>query len=135
MTQEELVKLAFEARENAYTPYSHFKVGAIVLCKDGRTFAGANIENASYGATNCAERSAIFSAYSNGIRKDDIEAMAIVAIDKKIAAPCGICRQVLCELLNPDTPIYLSNGQETVVKTIEELLPMSFTMEDLEDLM
>ena len=135
MTQEELVRLAFEARENAYVPYSKFKVGAVVYCKDGRIFKGANIENASYGATNCAERRAIFSAYSNGVRKDDIEAMAIVAEDKKIAAPCGICRQVLCELLNHDTPIYLSNGEETVVKTIGELLPMSFTMEDLEDVM
>lgn len=131
MSHEELLELAWKARENAYTPYSHFNVGACVLCKDGKTFMGANIENASYGATNCAERSAIFATYSNGYRKDDIEAIAIVAVDRFIAAPCGICRQVLCELLNHDTPIILSNGEETVVKTIDELLPMSFTGEDL----
>lgn len=135
MEQKELVELAFKARENAYAPYSRFKVGAALLCRDGRVFNGANIENASYGATSCAERNAVFAAYSNGVRKEDIEAIAIVAVDKKIAAPCGICRQVLCELLNHDTPIIMSNGEETVVKTIDELLPMSFTMEDLEDLM
>ena len=133
--KNKLLDMALVARSVSYAPYSKFKVGAVVYCRDGRTFKGANIENASYGATNCAERSAIFSAYSNGVRKDDIEAMAIVAEDRKIAAPCGICRQVLCELLNHDTPIYLSNGEQTVVKTIDELLPMSFTMEDLEDVM
>ena len=133
MTQEQLVKLAFEARENSYSPYSKFKVGACVLCKDGKYFFGANIENASYGATNCAERSAIFATYSNGYRKDDIEAIAIVADDKQLAAPCGICRQVLVELINRDTPIILSNGERTEVKYIDELLPMSFTSDHLED--
>ena len=132
MSNEELIKEAFKAMENAYAPYSNFKVGACVLCKDGRYFFGANIENASFGATNCAERSAIFAAYSNGYRKEDIETIAIVAVDKLICAPCGICRQVLCELINHDTPIILSNGIETVVKTIDELLPMSFSSEDLQ---
>lgn len=132
MTHEELVKEAFKAMDNAYAPYSNYHVGACVLCKDGRTFYGANIENASYGATNCGERSAVFAAYSYGYRKDDIEALAIVSDGKKLGAPCGICRQVLSELLNQDTPIILSNGTETVEKTIAQLLPMQFGMDDLE---
>ncbi|MBQ6479266.1 MAG: cytidine deaminase [Erysipelotrichaceae bacterium] len=132
MTHEELVKEAFIAMNNAYAPYSHYHVGACVLCKDGKTFYGANIENASYGATNCGERSAVFGAYSYGYRKDDIEAIAIVSDGKRIGTPCGICRQVLSELLNQDTPIILSNGKETVEKTIAELLPMQFGTDDLE---
>ena len=131
MEQQELIKLAFTAAENAYAPYSNYKVGACISCKDGNHFLGANIENASFGATNCAERSAVFAAYSYGYRKDDIEALCIVSYGKKLAAPCGICRQVLCELLNHDTPIILSNGTETKVTNIDELLPMQFNEEDL----
>lgn len=131
MSHEELIKEAFKALKNAYAPYSKYHVGACVLCKDGKTFYGANIENASYGATNCGERSAIFAAYSNGYRKDDIEAIAIVTDGKRLGTPCGICRQVLSELLNQDTPIILSNGNETNVKTIKELLPEQFGKDDL----
>lgn len=131
MTKEELIAEAFKAMKNSYAPYSGFHVGAALACKDGRVFYGANIENASYGATNCAERSAVFSAYSNGIRKDDIEALAIVADGATVATPCGICRQVLSELLKSDTPIYMSNGKETVVSCMKELLPSAFSMEDL----
>ena len=132
MTHEELVKEAFKAMDNAYAPYSNYHVGACVLCRDGRTFYGANIENASYGATNCGERSAVFAAYSYGYRRDDIEAIAIVSDGKRIGTPCGICRQVLSELLNQDTPIILSNGIDTVETTIAELLPMQFGTDDLE---
>lgn len=131
MKQEDLLKHAFKAMDNAYAPYSNYHVGACVVTKDGHTFLGANIENASYGATNCGERSAIFSAYSNGYRKEDIEAIAIVTDGDILAGPCGICRQVLSELLEDETPIVLSNGKETEVKTINELLPMRFTSEDL----
>ena len=131
MTKDELVKLAFEALKDSYCVYSKFPVGAAVLCKDGTTFKGVNIENASYGLTNCAERSAVFAAYSNGYRRDDIEALAIVSNGKRISAPCGACRQVLNELLGKDTPIYLSNGKEEVTKTMRELLPMSFDEEDV----
>ena len=112
MTKNELVALAFEALKDSYCVYSNFPVGACVLCKDGKTFKGVNIENASYGLTNCAERSAVFAAYSNGYRREDIEALAIVSNGKRISAPCGACRQVLNELLGKDTPIYLSNGKE-----------------------
>ncbi len=131
MNHEELLKLAFKAMDNAYAPYSNYHVGACVLTKDGHHFIGANIENASYGATNCGERSAIFAAYSHGYRKADIEAIAIVTDGHRIGAPCGICRQVLSELISEDTPILLSNGKETLTKTIVDLLPMRFTQEDL----
>ena len=131
MMYKELLDEAFLAMEDAYAPYSKYKVGACVLCKDGRTFRGVNIENASYGATNCGERTAVFAAYAYGYRKDDIEALAIVTNGHRVGAPCGICRQVLSELLNQDTPIILSNGKETITTTINELLPFQFSGEDL----
>ena len=131
MSNEELIGKAFEAMNNAYAPYSNYHVGACVLCKDGNTFLGANIENASYGGTNCGERSAIFAAYSNGYRKQDIEAIAIVSDGNRLGTPCGICRQVLSELLEPGTPIVLSNGKETRVTNIHKLLPDNFGVEDL----
>lgn len=129
--KKQLIEQAFIAMNNAYAIYSDYHVGACVLLKDGTTFLGANIENASFGATNCAERSAIYSAYSHGYRKEDIQALAIVSDGHRIAAPCGICRQVLSELIGQDTPIYLSNGKEELVTTIAELLPMQFNVEDV----
>lgn len=126
-----IVEMAFVARKNAYAPYSNFKVGACVMTKDGKFFGGANIENASYGLTNCAERSACFAAYSAGYRKEDIEMLAVVTDAEKLTTPCGACRQVLSELLCEDTPIVLSNKKETVVTNIKELLPSMFGAEDL----
>lgn len=131
MTREELIEEAFKAMENSYAPYSNFHVGAAVLTKDGKVFWGANIENASFGATNCGERSAIFAAYSNGYRKDMIEALAIVSDGDRIAAPCGICRQVLSELITGDTPIYLSNRKDEMDTCMNDLLPFRFTTEDV----
>lgn len=131
MTKEELIKEAFKAMNNAYAPYSNYHVGACVLCKDGKTFYGANIENAAYPSGVCGERSAIFAAYSNGYRKEDIEALAIVSDGDRIGTPCGMCRQVLSELLMQDTPIYLSNGKEEVDMTIAKLLPYQFGADDL----
>ncbi|MBR3363413.1 MAG: cytidine deaminase [Solobacterium sp.] len=131
LSREELIQEAFKAMENAYAPYSNYHVGAAVLTVDGKVFWGANIENASYGATNCAERSAVFAAYSNGYHKDKIKALAIVSDGDRIAAPCGICRQVLCELLDHHTPIYLSNGRDEKDTDIDELLPMQFSGEDV----
>ena len=128
---EDLLERAFKAMENAYAPYSNYHVGACVVTKDNKYFIGANIENASYGLTNCAERNAIFQAYSNGQRKNDIKAIAIVSDGKTLATPCGACRQVLVELLEKDTPIVLSNHKIERITNIQELLPMSFTDEDL----
>lgn len=131
--KEKLLQKAFKAMENAYTPYSHYNVGASILTKDGEITIGANIENASYGATNCGERSAIFACYSKGYRKEDIEGLAIVTDGSILAGPCGICRQVLSELLDEKTPIFLSNGKEEKTTNMKELLPMSFGRKDLDD--
>lgn len=130
MEYQKLLDEAFKAMKNAYAPYSNYHVGSAVLCND-EIIIGANIENASFGATNCGERTAIFSAYAKGYRKDDIKAIAIVTDGKTLAAPCGICRQVLVELLNGDTPIILSNGLKTEITDINKLLPMQFKKEDL----
>lgn len=126
-----LVEKAFEALENAYAPYSHYQVGACILLTNGETILGANIENASFGGTSCAERNAIFATYSQGYRKDEIEAIAIVSHGQYLAGPCGICRQVLSELLNQDTPIILDNRQERMVTNIDQLLPLQFGSKDI----
>lgn len=131
MEYQELIDLAFKASENAYCEYSHFKVGAIVVTKDGKNIPGCNIENAAYGSTMCAERNAVYSAYCQGYRKDDIELVVIVADCSPIASPCGACRQVLSELLNPNTPIVLANKETSAVYTISELMPLMFIGESL----
>lgn len=129
---EKVLSEAFKAMENAYAPYSNYHVGACVETKNGDYIWGANIENASFGLTNCGERSAIFAAYSKGYRKEDIKTLAIVTSGKRIGAPCGACRQVLSELIGNETPIVLSNGKETVVTNMAELLPFQFNSEDLD---
>ena len=127
----ELLKNAYEAMDNAYAPYSNFHVGACVKTKDGKYHKGANVENASYGLTNCAERSALFHVFSLGYRQDDIESIAIVGQGNTLITPCGACRQVLVELLKRDTPIVLVTGEKVLVTNIEELMPMAFTSDDL----
>lgn len=131
MKKKELIEHAFRALENAYAPYSNYHVGACVLCDDGTYFYGANIENASYPAGNCGERSAVFAAYSQGFHKDRIKALAIVTDGNTIGWPCGICRQVLTELLDRDTPIYLANRHEDMDIRVADLLPHPFGPEDL----
>ena len=127
MTELEIQKLmdcAIKARENAYSPYSHFAVGAALLCEDGTLFEGCNIENASYGLTNCAERTAIFKAVSEGHIK--FKALAVVADTEGPCAPCGACRQVMAEFKIP--LIIMGNLMGNVkIVTIEELLPFSFS--------
>ena len=122
---------AMNAIDNAYAPYSDFKVGACVELTDGQYITGSNVENASYGLSNCAERSAIFAAYSRGYRKEDIKAMAIATHAEKLTMPCGACRQVLSELLLPDTPILIANDKEEKILTMRELLPYCFGEDDL----
>lgn len=130
MDIKELVKLAIEAREKAYVPYSKFKVGAAIEMEDGGVFTGCNIENASYGATNCAERTAIFKAVSEG--HTIMKKIAIVGDMSTYTAPCGICRQVIAEFAAKDIEIVLiKNQDEYIVKTLEEILPGAFTKEDL----
>ena len=122
VTDEELIALAHQAMKNAYTPYSKFNVGACLLSKDGRTFTGCNIENASYGGTNCAERTALFKAISEGAREFTIIA---IATEKALAWPCGICRQVLNEFA-PDLRIITVCGEQRGEKTLPQLLPLAF---------
>ena len=126
---EELVKRALEARLKAYSPYSDFCVGAALLCGDGEIFEGANIENSSYGATNCAERTALFTAVYAG--KRDFKAIAIVGAKRgcevdEFCQPCGICRQALAEFMDADAEIILFDGENIKVKTMAEMLPESF---------
>ncbi|WP_027625047.1 cytidine deaminase [Clostridium lundense] len=131
MDCEELIKMALSAREKAYVPYSKFKVGAAILTGNDKLYTGCNIENASYGATNCAERTAIFKAVSEGETK--IKAIAVVGSPDDLTAPCGICRQVISEFATEDTKIIIGkNENEYVVKTLEEILPAAFTKKDLQ---
>ncbi len=127
-----LVKKAFEAQKLSYSPYSHFAVGAAVLTKDNKIILGANIENAAYGVAMCGERNAIYATYCQGYKKEDIAAIAITANCTPLASPCGACRQVISELVNPGTPIILANDKGDIKETTpEELLPFAFTKESL----
>lgn len=134
---ENLVEMALEARRLSYAPYSKFRVGAALLGTNGIVYMGCNVENASYSATNCAERTAIFSAVAEG--QKEFEAIAIVggpaeASELEFCAPCGVCRQVLREFCNPETfeVILAKSRDDYKVYTLEELLPMSFGPENLE---
>ena len=129
MTDRELFQLAARALDNAYAPYSHFQVGACLLSKDGRTFSGCNIENASYGAALCAERCAVSGAVSQGVR--EFEAIA-VAGRESFAWPCGICRQTLNEFA-PELKVICGNAStgEYTVATLPQLLPRAFGPKDL----
>lgn len=136
MDEKQLMEQAYKAREHAYAPYSGFQVGAALLAKSGKIYQGCNIENASYGAANCAERTAVFKAVSEG--ETDFEAIAIVggkegAHTGDMCAPCGICRQVLREFCFPDTfRVVLENGKgECKAYLLKELLPLSFGPENL----
>lgn len=130
MTDRELVREAIEAKKNAYVPYSNFPVGAALLTKEGKVYRGCNIECASYGGTNCAERTAIFKAVSEGDR--NIEAIAVVSDLDDYTYPCGICRQVIVEYGRDIKLIIGKSEEEFKVYTINDLLPNSFTPEDLE---
>ncbi len=122
VSDEELICKAKEAMQYSYSPYSKFKVGACILTADGRTFTGCNIENASYGATNCAERTAVFKAISEGAR--DFVTIAIAA-EKAMPWPCAICRQVLNEFA-PSIRVLVACGDERDEATLSELLPHAF---------
>ena len=131
-----LIRAAFAARENAYVPYSHFAVGAALLAKNGRMYTGCNIECATYTPTNCAERTALFKAVSEGVR--EFEAIAVVGAkvgapdDALVTSPCGVCRQVLREFAPNIEIICLNGAGEERTFTLEELLPHSFGPEYLQ---
>ena len=131
MTNEELLSHALKARENSYSPYSHFPVGAALLCKDGEIYYGTNIENASYPNGICAERSAIHNAINHGKRSEDFVALALIADTSVPCTPCGACRQVISEHLPAKTPIIMGNLKGDIqISTPEELLPFAFVLED-----
>ena len=136
MNYDDLIKTAKEMTKMSYVPYSHFHVGAALLDKNGKVWTGCNIENAAYGPSNCAERTAVFKAVSEGVR--DFEAIAVVGGPENekgnpqiqdFCPPCGVCRQVLSEFCDRDFKIILANGKgEQKVFTLAELLPESFSL-------
>ena len=132
MNKEELVKMAYEAQKLSYSPYSNFQVGAALLAASGKVYTGCNIENAAFSPTNCAERTAFFKAISEG--EKEFTAIAVVGNKKdalpeewEFCTPCGVCRQVMLEFVNPETfLIYSGKGEEVKTFTLKDLLPESF---------
>ena len=126
MATTELIDLAIETSKKAYVPYSHFPIGAVLVAKNGQIFTGVNIENASFGLTNCGERTAIFKAVSEGVT--DFEELIVYGETEKPVSPCGACRQVMAEFFSKDLKVTLvAKDKSTVVMTVKELLPYSFT--------
>ena len=125
-----MIRMAQDAKDRAYVPYSKFHVGACLKAASGAYYLGCNIENAAYGPTNCAERTAMFKAVYEGERKFD--ALAVIWDGDTYSVPCGVCRQVLAEFCDGDMPVICANNRgEYQIKTLEELLPYAFTKEDL----
>lgn len=133
MTNRELMELAAEARKKSYSPYSGFRVGAALVGKSGKVYTGCNVENAAYTPTNCAERTAVFKAVSEGEREFSV--IAIVGGKGEepadFCAPCGVCRQVLAEFCDGDFRILLGTPENIRVYTLDEILPLSFGKRDL----
>ena len=134
MDNRELIKLALEARKNSYSPYSDFKVGAALLTKSGKVYTGCNIENAAFGPTVCAERTALFKAVSEGER--EFVRIAVAGgkndIPDSYAFPCGVCRQVLAEFCGADFEIISAvSTEDSVIRTLSEMLPDSFGPDNL----
>ena len=126
METTNLIELVVDNSKYAYVPYSHFPVSAILVTKSGELYSGVNIENASFGLTNCAERTAIFKAISEGVR--DFSEIIIYGETEKPISPCGACRQVMAEFFDKDLKVTLvAKDKSTVVMTVGDLLPYSFT--------
>ncbi|MFC5405110.1 cytidine deaminase [Cohnella soli] len=129
---DHLLDMAKTARERAYVPYSGFKVGAVVIDGDGNFHHGCNVENAAYGPTNCAERTALFRAIADGRQAGEFKAIAVIGDTDGPISPCGVCRQVMVELCAPDMPVILGNlNGSHQVTTVAELLPGAFSSRDL----
>lgn len=124
-----LLRKALEVRERAYVPYSHFKVGCAVLCEDGQIQVGCNIENAAFGPTNCAERTALFRLIADGHMPHSFKALLVVGETEEPITPCGVCRQVMSELCHPDMPVYMANINGKLQQTtVAALLPGAFSL-------
>lgn len=134
MSKEQLIIMAKDAMQFSYSPYSGYKVGAALLCKDGSVYTGCNIENAGYSSTNCAERTAFFKAVSEG--KKDFTAIAVCGgkdgVVEGIFPPCGVCRQVMREFCEDEFLVYLATKDGIETYTLRELLPVSFRPETIE---
>ena len=129
LSHDSLLAMARAVRERAYAPYSNFLVGATLVTHDGRHFDGCNVENASYGLCNCAERTALFAAVAAGCKPGDFAGLAVIGDTPEPITPCGACRQVMTELCNQDMPVLLANLQgETRLTTVGKLLPGSFEL-------
>lgn len=127
MNKEQLMESARSMKEKAYIPYSKFPVGAALLMTDGTVINGVNVENVSLGATNCAERTAIFTAVAQGYKKGDFQAIAVAGNTEDYLPPCSICRQVLAEFCSPEMPVYLTNEKKDILElALKELLPYAF---------
>ncbi|WP_052181903.1 cytidine deaminase [Pisciglobus halotolerans] len=132
VTKEELMESARKIKEKAYVPYSHFPVGAALLLKDDTIINGVNVENVSFGATNCAERTALFTALTQGYQKGDFKAVAIAGDTEDFLPPCSICRQVFVEFCSPDMPVYLTNEKDEIKElALIDLVPHAFTDLDM----
>ncbi|HEM2808785.1 TPA: cytidine deaminase [Streptococcus suis] len=126
MATTDLIDLSVEVSKNAYVPYSRFPIGAVLVAKDGQVFTGVNIENTSFGLTNCGERTAIFKAVSEGVT--DFSELVVYGETEKPVSPCGACRQVMAEFFEQDLKVTLvAKDKSTVEMTVGELLPYSFT--------
>ncbi|MDF9842569.1 MULTISPECIES: cytidine deaminase [unclassified Paenibacillus] len=132
MDKEQLMESARKVKKAAYIPYSKFPVGAALLLEDGTVINGVNVENVSFGATNCAERTAFFTAITNGYSKGDFKAIAIAGDTEDFLPPCSICRQVMAEFCSPEMPVYLTNNKQDILELkLRELLPYAFTELDM----
>lgn len=131
MNYSELLQIANKVKQNSYSPYSKFRVGAVLITEDGDMYSGVNVENSSYGLTNCAERTAVFKAVTEGERK--FKSIVLVSDAEDFITPCGACRQVLMELCGKDLEVVMSNiDNEIRIVKLEELLPLSFNKEYLD---
>lgn len=134
MNFEQKYELVLQGYNNAYAKYSHFQVGALVILKNGDYVIGSNVENASYGLSNCAERTALFATFAKGYRKDDILELVIMGKSNDFVYPCGACRQVIVELMNKDATVTLINlDKKSKSMLVKDLLPFAFSESDLHE--
>jgi cytidine deaminase len=131
MNYAELLQIANKVKLNSYSPYSKFRVGAVLVSEEGNLYSGVNVENSSYGLTNCAERTAIFKAVTEGERK--FKTIVIASDSEDFITPCGACRQVMMEMCGKDLDVVLSNSDNEIrILKMEDLLPLSFNKDYLD---
>lgn len=131
INEKQLFEIADKAMKNAYAPYSNYRVGAAIVCDNDKTYSGVNIENASYGLTNCAERTAIFKAVSEGVKH--VSKIIVTNGTDELSKPCGACRQVMSEFMGPDDIVYLANQHNDFKEfTFKEILPLAFSDKDMD---